>query len=204
MMCKRFPGSLLLLLLLFPLGLAAQSVDSISTVPPKAKKEKVQNPYPGFFTYDEAGNPIPRKTVTYSLIFPGLGQAYNRRWWKLPLVYGAVGGVIYAIDFNQSRYRQFRNALELELQGQPHQFSEFEIDATTLRSLRDTYDRYTQLSYMGIILVYGVIAIESFVDAHLQNFDISEDLSLGIKPDFRLAPLFQTPTVGVSVVWTIP
>lgn len=155
----------------------------------------------GFFQYNEEGNPVPKKTLTYSLILPGMGQAYNRRWWKLPFVYGAVGGLVYAIDFNQSRYRRLRDALEAELLGEVHEFTDTPIgNANSLRSNRDTYDRYTQLSYMGSILLYGVIAIEAFTDAHLQNFDISDDLSMEIKPSFRIDQIENRPTVGVSII----
>jgi len=191
--------------LLLSLSMSAQRNDSIPE-PPKVEaspKVKVETPYPGFFVYDENGNPIPKKTVTYSLILPGMGQAYNKKWWKLPFVYGAMGGIIYAIDYNQGLYRQFRTALELELQGQPHEFTELGLSSTTLRSLRDNYDRYTQLSYMGVILVYGVIAIESFVDAHLQSFDVSDDLSLRVAPDFQWDPVMGAPTMGVRFVFNI-
>ena len=101
----------------------------------------------GFFAYDEFNNPIPKKSLVYSFVLPGMGQAYNRKWWKLPFVYGAVGGIVYAIDFNQGLYRRFRVALEAELNDQEHEFTGTTIgNANSLRSLRDTYDRYTQNS----------------------------------------------------------
>lgn len=163
----------------------------------------IEQAKPGFFGYGPDGAPIPRRTLVYSLALPGMGQAYNRRWWKLPFVYGAVGGVVYAIDFNQKTYRRLRDALELKLQDKEHEFSGTTLDnANALRSNRDTYDRYTQLSYMSTILVYGVIAIEAFTDAHLQNFDISDDLSMSIAPSFELDPLQQRPTVGVRIAIT--
>lgn len=156
---------------------------------------------PGFWGYGPDGAPIPKKTLVYSMVFPGMGQAYNRRWWKLPFVYGAVGGVVYAIDFNQNLYRRLRDALELKLNDQEHEFSGTSLDnVNALRSNRDTYDRYTQMSYMATILVYGVIAIEAFTDAHLQNFDISDDLSLEIRPSFKIDELSRRPTTGVSIV----
>ena len=163
----------------------------------------IEQAKPVFFGYGPDGAPIPRRTLVYSLALPGMGQAYNRRWWKLPFVYGAVGGVVYAIDFNQKTYRRLRDALELKLQDKEHEFSGTTLDnANALRSNRDTYDRYTQLSYMSTILVYGVIAIEAFTDAHLQNFDISDDLSMSIAPSFELDPLQQRPTVGIRIAIT--
>lgn len=154
----------------------------------------------GFFAYSEDNLPIPKKSLIYSFVFPGMGQAYNRRWWKLPFVYGAVGGIIYAIDFNQSRYRSLRDCRVLKLAGETCEQPFDSFSDASLLSLRDTYDRYTQSSYMGALAVYGVIAIEAFVDGHLQSFDISDDLSMQIKPSFDLDPIFARPTVGVSFV----
>lgn len=156
---------------------------------------------PGFFAYGPDGAPIPKKTLVYSLLLPGMGQAYNRRWWKLPFVYGAVGGVVYSIDFNQRQYRRLRDALELKLNDQEHEFTGTSLDnANALRSNRDTYDRFTQMSYMATILVYGVIAIEAFTDAHLQNFDISDDLSMEIRPSIGIDELTLRPSTGVSII----
>lgn len=155
----------------------------------------------GFFAYDENNLPIPKKSLIYSFVLPGMGQAYNRKWWKLPLVYGAVGGIVYAIDFNQGLFRRFRDALQLELDGEPHEFTDTNVgNANSLRSLRDSFDRNTQTSYMGLLGVYGVIAIEAFVDGHLQSFDISDDLSLKVQPSFELDPVFASPSIGVSFV----
>ncbi len=157
----------------------------------------------GFFKYDEFNKPIPSKSIKYSLILPGMGQLYNRRWWKLPLVYGAIGGLYYAIDYNQDLYRRFRDALELELLGEAHEFTDNGLSSTSLRTFRDTYDRYTQLSYMGTILLYGVIAIESFVDGHLINFDISDDLSMQVDPRIISDPISNRNTIGLGVVISI-
>lgn len=144
----------------------------------------------------------PKKAAILSLALPGAGQAYNKRWWKLPLVYGAIGGVVYAIDFNQGLYRRFRDALKLELADQPHEFTGTGIDsANALRSLRDEYDRNTQLSYIGAVALYGVIAVEAFVDAHLLDFNIDDDLSLRVQPTVQPVPReLGLGSAGVAVV----
>lgn len=144
----------------------------------------------------------PKKAAILSLALPGAGQAYNKRWWKLPIVYGAIGGMVYAIDFNQGLYRRFRDALVLELADQPHEFDGTGIDsANALRSLRDEYDRNTQLSYIGSVVLYGVIAIEAFVDAHLLDFDIDDDLSLRVQPTLQPLPAeLGLGSAGVAVV----
>ncbi|MDX1666882.1 MAG: DUF5683 domain-containing protein [Saprospiraceae bacterium] len=127
--------------------------------------------------------PDPKKAALYSLILPGAGQVYNGKWWKAPLVYGALGGMIYLIDYNQENFRRMRTALKLELAGEEHEFTGTSIDnARSLRALRDEFDKNTQLSYIGLFVVYVLNAAEAFVDAHLQSFEISEDLSLNVQP----------------------
>ncbi len=143
--------------------------------------------------------PTPKTALKLSLIFPGSGQMYNGKWWKVPLVYGALGGMIYTIDFNQSRYRRLQTALELQLQNQPHEFTGRINSPDALRSLRDQYDKATQLSYIGTFAVYVVIGVEAFVDAHLQNFDVSEDLSLQIKPVLIMPDPTQSPAAGIGL-----
>ena len=144
----------------------------------------------------------PKKAAILSLALPGAGQAYNKRWWKLPLVYGAIGGMVYAIDFNQGVYRRFRDALKLELADQPHEFTGTgNGSANALRSLRDEYDRNTQLSYIGTVVLYGVIAVEAFVDAHLLDFNIDDDLSLRVQPTVQPVPReLGLGSAGVAVV----
>jgi hypothetical protein len=125
--------------------------------------------------------PNPKKSALFSLILPGSGQIYNGNWWKTPFVYAAIGGSIAYLQINQSRYKRFKTALELELAKKPHEFTGKINSAEALRNLRNKYDKNTQTSYIGVVVVYGIVAIEAFVDAHLQNFDISDDLSIKVK-----------------------
>lgn len=142
-----------------PILIDSSSLDSI----------KIKNP------------PNPKKSALYSLILPGSGQIYNGNWWKTPFVYAAIGGSIAYLQINQSRYKRFKTALELELAKKPHEFTGKINSAEALRNLRNKYDKNTQTSYIGVVVVYGIVAIEAFVDAHLQNFDISDDLSIKVK-----------------------
>jgi hypothetical protein len=136
--------------------------------------------------------PNPKKSALYSLILPGSGQIYNGNWWKTPFVYAAIGGSIAYLQINQSRYKRFKTALELELAKKPHEFTGKINSAEALRNLRNKYDKNTQTSYIGVVIVYGIVAIEAFVDAHLQNFDISDDLSIKVKmPGLQFVYTFQ-------------
>ncbi|MCB9304178.1 MAG: hypothetical protein H6566_26375 [Lewinellaceae bacterium] len=186
--------TLLLFLLAVQPGLFAQQADTLATT---AASDTLQPNKQGWFSRDY---PNPKKAAILSLALPGAGQLYNKRWWKVPLVYGAMGGMGYLIDYNQSRYRRLRTALDLKRQGAEHEFSGSAIDnVTTLRTLRDQYDKNTQLSYVGFFLIYTLQAMEAFVDAHLKSFDVSDDLSLQLKPQMDyVAPLGQ-PTLGIGL-----
>jgi hypothetical protein len=154
----------------------------------------------GWFAKDY---PNPKKAALMSLVIPGAGQVYNKGIWyvKVPIIYAALGGMVYLIDFNQSRYRRFRDAYRLKLQDQPHEFTNTRLDnERTLRVLRDNYDKNTQLSYVGIVAVYALQSVEAFVNAHLNSFDINDDLSLQLKPNFDTDLMSGQAVVGVGVV----
>lgn len=153
---------------------------------------------PGLFNFRKTF-PNPRTALRLSLLLPGAGQMYNGKWWKVPLAYGAIGAMIVSIDFNQDRYRRLKTALELQLQNKPHEFSGRINSADALRSLRNTYDRQTQLSYIGTVAVYAIVAVEAFVDAHLQNFDTDENLGIRVKPVLLLPPQ-QGSYAGIGIV----
>ncbi len=150
-------------------------------------------------TEDPKAWPNPKKALLWSVV-PGGGQIYNRRWWKLPLVYGAFVGIGYAIDYNQSRYRRLKTALDLKRQDMEHEFTGTTLDdVDRLRVLRDEYDKNTQLSYVGIVFVYALQTVEAFVDAHLRNFDMDEDLGMRFKPYFDQQDVMGQPLYGVTL-----
>lgn len=144
--------------------------------------------------------PDPRKAGLFSLILPGTGQLYNKRWWKVPLVYGAYVGAVMWMDYNQDIYREFRTALDLKRKDEPHNFSGSSIDnIASLRSLRDRFDRSTQTAYVLIAGVHLLQAMEAFVDAHLKSFDVKDDLGgMQLRPQFE-APSLGTPMLGLGL-----
>ena len=137
-------------------------------------------------------------------IIPGGGQVYNRRWWKLPLVYGGLFGTIGVADFYQNNYRRLVNALEAECFGddipadcvpQEHEFTGI-YDVNALVTVRDRIDQRRQYSYLYILGVYLLQAFEAYTDAQLMDFDIEDDLSA-----FRLQPnLLPTEGMGMGIV----
>jgi hypothetical protein len=130
----------------------------------------------------------PRNALLWAAI-PGGGQVYNKRWWKVPLVYGALLGTVAAADFNQTSYRRFTTALENRCVGQGDDcvviedaFSANQVSNSAILSARAAADKNRQTAYIGIFVVYLLQAVEAYTDAHLQEFDISDDLSLKLGP----------------------
>jgi len=144
--------------------------------------------------------PDPGKALRLGLIIPGAGQIYDRKWWKLPLVYGAYAGVIYAIDYNQGWLNRFKTAFDAQVQNPPedHEFTQLGLSSTELKAFRDKFDKQLQLSYIGLVLVHGLASLEAFVDAHLQSFDIDDDLTLRVSPDVYVDPVSRQPVFSIS------
>lgn len=144
---------------------------------------------------------VPRQALLWSVI-PGGGQVYNRRWWKVPLVFSAFSGVAAVLDFNQSNYKRFRNAYILELAGATHEFTGFIDSASELKVFRDNFDRDRQTNYFYLAAVYLLQGVEAYVDAHLINFDLDEDLSQWqIKPSIIPAGPYQAPSFALSLAY---
>ena len=148
--------------------------DSITT------QEKKQNFIRRFLSKEDYPN--PKKALYLSLAFPGAGQMYNKRWWKLPFVYGGYIGLAFALDFNTSGYKLYRDAYIAELAGKEHPLSLTSLDANDLRRIRDNYDKNRQLTYIGFFALHIIQTAEAFVDCHLKTFDVSDDLSLRVAP----------------------
>jgi hypothetical protein len=127
--------------------------------------------------------PDPSKSWKYSAILPGLGQAYNRSYWKIPIIYAGLGTVVYVYNFNNKQFHKWRNAYIGKIdQSIPDEFPEASEHA--LKNLMDTYRRYREYTILAGIAVYVFNILEAYVHAHLLNFDVSEDLSLRVEPGF--------------------
>ncbi len=192
----------IVVLTLFAYALFAQQKDTLPAA--TAPQEKVQMIFMDSVKLARKNRlPVPKKALLYSLVLPGSGQVYNGRWWKAPIAVGAIGGMAYVFNNNNNLYLRLKAALESELQKKTHEFSKLNLGVNGLRANRDSYDKNRQASLAGIVAVYGLVAIEAFVDAHLQNFDISEDLSWRIKPIFQTDPGSGTGGPGVGIVFSV-
>lgn len=139
--------------------------------------------------------PNPTKATWYAIVFPGGGQIYNRKYWKLPIIYGGFAGCAYALTWNGKMYKDYMQAYkdaskgnwdassitDLLPPGYIDRVSQTQI-VETLRKRKDTYRRYRDLSIFAFIGVYLISVIDAYVDAELSNFDITPDLSMRIEP----------------------
>ncbi len=119
----------------------------------------------------------PAKAAFYSAIVPGLGQAYNKKYWKIPLVYGAMGTSMYFYLDNNKNYHKFRDAYKQRLAGIYTDEYGF-LDNDRLIKVQRTYERNRDLSLLITVGFYILNIVEANVDAHLMQFNVSENLTL--------------------------
>lgn len=138
----------------------------------------------------------PRKATIYSAVLPGLGQIYNRKYWKVPLVYGGFATLGYFINFNNGEYIKFRQAYSDIIDKDPNtdSYTKLVIDprrleddkigqlTESLRNAKDYWRRNRDLVVIGTVVFYAVNIIDASVDAHFFNFDISDDLTINWIP----------------------
>ena len=140
--------------------------------------------------------PDPKRALWLALVIPGGGQIYNRKYWKLPLVYGGFMGCIYAMSWNNSMYMDYSQAYLDLMDDDPNtqsynQFLHLGKQSTPadvdrykdiFKKRKDKYRRWRDLSFFCLIGVYALSVIDAYVDAELSVFDISKDLSLKVEP----------------------
>ncbi len=145
----------------------------------------------------------PRKALLYAAVVPGLGQIYNKKYWKLPLVYGGMFALAYAINFYQDGYTKYKAKLYYNLEnGAPGDDQSTKGDPYTTGNYRKIVDQYKRERDFMIILMGGVYIlqmIDAHVDAHLKEFDLNPKLQLSVHPTVEQSDLIGK-TSGVSIV----
>ncbi len=124
----------------------------------------------------------PKRAALYSLLFPGAGQIYNGKIWKAPIVYAGLGTTIYLIDYNRDFYRCLRDAYILRLNNEEDKYTGIISSADGIKNARDSFRKDMELAYFATAAVYLLQVIEAYIDAHLQTFDVDEDLSIHLGP----------------------
>ncbi|SEQ74423.1 hypothetical protein SAMN05421824_2191 [Hyunsoonleella jejuensis] len=151
----------------------------------------------------------PAKAAFLSAVLPGLGQAYNKKYWKIPIVYGALGTGMYFYLTNDEQYRRYRDAYRRRLAGfQDDEFLNLDENGNViservtedgLRRAQRLFRRNKEISLLVTIGLYALNIIDANVDAHLLQYNVDENLTLA--PHYELNDIDRSSTVGLSLNW---
>ena len=177
-----------------------EKIDSIATPQKKVYKNR----------YDSATKAhSPRVAAIRSALLPGLGQIYNKKYWKLPIVYGALGTTAGIFIYNLGYYKDTRFAYKVKYNMRVYHtdsslYNQIKnelkpIDENSLRSYRNQFRRDLDYTAIFFLVFWGLNVVDAAVDAHLKSFDVSPDLSLQIKPGYS----DMAQTSGISLVLKI-
>lgn len=178
------------------------------------KKEKKKKELPKEVVTDsiiEITNPInplsPAKAAFYSAVLPGLGQAYNKKYWKIPIVYAAIGTGIYFYTSNNKEYNRYRDAFKSRLAGftndefyfdsAGNQLSSPRVTTEALQRGQEYYRKNKELSLLITIGIYALNIIDANVDAHLLQYNVDENLSLA--PHYNINEIDATGNLGLTL-----
>lgn len=164
---------------------------------------------------DVAFSPSPNRAVWMSALFPGLGQVYNRRYWKLPIVVGGYLGLAYATSWNNTMLTDYQRAYRDIMDNDPSTNSYMDFFPPTtqessldknwltnlLKSRKDFYRRNRDLCIIGMVGVYLLAMVDAYVDASLSHFDITPDLTMDVTP--TLIPDARTKYPGIGMSWAL-
>ena len=153
-------------------------------------------------------NPLaPSKAAFYSAILPGMGQIYNKRYWKAPIAWGLVGGSIYMYTYNNDNYQRFRTAFKSRLAGfTDDEFYDLNngiipsLDNNDLEYQQERFQSDRDLWLVVAIGMYALNIVDANVDAHLKQFNIDDDLSIDFEPYFDFNQITNSPNYGMALI----
>ncbi|HEX4850356.1 MAG TPA: DUF5683 domain-containing protein [Puia sp.] len=206
--------SFLCLLGILPACVLAQKTDTVITksdtihLAPKVKDSLPKKDSVAKKKHD------PHKATIYSAILPGAGQVYNKKYWKVPIVYAAIGIPAYTYFYNKSWYNKCQYALVVTVNGTSNIDSLKAVapellpfvragDQTSIINYRNEFRKNQDYSILFVLLFWGLNIVDAAVDAHLKGFNVNDDLSMRIKPMLTPGPTLTTMTAGVSFVFDL-
>jgi hypothetical protein len=152
------------------------------------------------------------RAAIFSAVLPGAGQFYNKKYWKLPILYGGATVMGLAIEYNNRYYKIFKEAYQLRVDGDSTTIDKFDpvntdVDVTypdsdALLTRRDYYRRTRDLMWIIGSVVYVLNIIDAYVDAHLNNFDISDNLSMRTEPSIQFTRQ-NLPVTSISLSFNL-
>jgi hypothetical protein len=147
----------------------------------------------------------PRIASLYSAVLPGLGQVYNKKYWKVPIIYAGFATIFYALNFNNRFYLHYKNAAIWKESGDPNVPSEYAFikdkvyTVDNLSSAFNYYKRSRDLAFLGLLGFYVINIIDATVDAYLIDYDISQNLALRLKPTVIQSPFAYNAGISLSL-----
>jgi|TARA_R110002153_G_scaffold70774_4_gene185582 hypothetical protein len=153
-------------------------------------------------------NPLaPSKAAFYSAILPGMGQIYNKRYWKAPIAWGLIGGSIYMYTWNNDNYKSFRTAFKRRQAGfTDDEFYDLNngiipsLDVDDLEYQQERFQSDRDLWLVVAIGMYALNIVDANVDAHLKQFNIDDDLSIDFEPYFDFNQVTNSPNYGMALI----
>ena len=143
----------------------------------------------------------PRMAMIFSTCIPGLGQAYNKKYWKIPLVYAAMGTTIYFFDNNNKLYKEYKQAYINKTDSTAIDLYPY-YSTDQLKVFQDDYRRFRDLNVILTALFYTLTIVDAYVDAQMVTFDVSDDLSLHVSPALNFYSAKQKPSAGLTLSLT--
>lgn len=142
-----------------------------------------------------------KKAVWLSAVLPGLGQAYNKKYWKIPIIYAGFGGLSYAVYYTATNFEQARAAYRAVLRGSTTASYQGYTSAEDIKYFRDQYKNYLNISALVMVVWYGLNLIDAAVDGHLYSYNMDDKLSLNFDPSFLIqdGPQPALACMGLSV-----
>lgn len=174
----------------------AQTTDSL-----KVKKEERVMVVNDSILPKEEYNPLaPAKAAFYSAVVPGLGQVYNKKYWKIPIIYAGMAAGVYFYKQQDDEYDRFRDAYKRRLAG--YDDDEFQgISDDRLINAQKSAQKNKSISIIVTVAFYLLNVVDANVDAHLRQYEVSEDLSL--QPNFDYNQFNAQPQYGISLTYRL-
>ena len=215
---SRFNVAVLLFMLTLPAF--SQESDTLSVIQNSDTLSSIQN-YDSIYQFTESGflhsdtlpepdslqvvevrkPKSPSRALLYAMVLPGLGQAYNKKYWKIPIIYAGFGTLIYFVNLNDNEYKLYRNAYYhslLDDGSEPVNEYETLYTTQTLLDYKNYYRRNRDLTYILAAFLYILNIVDATVDAHLFDYEMTDDLSLNVQPTIKKTADYQN-TYGLSL-----
>lgn len=149
----------------------------------------------------------PHKATIRSALIPGWGQAYNKQYWKIPIVYGALAVPTVTFIYNNKWYKKTKDAYTIVINGDTGSYSKIDpklinpntglpLDASSLQYYRNAFRRDRDYSVLYFLIIWGVNVVDATVFGHLKDFDVSDDLSMHIEPSYN--PISKQGNIGIA------